>query len=398
MFVAYTGLLMSLAAAHWLELFNPYVSMIRLIHGAEVLPALATSGIWLLMGLLGIALATWRLRPTCLASTENVKKTGHRGRVPEVGERPMLWKELYIERVGTLGRFGRWLGVLVTIGIGGGSLILGAMIVWGLFHPNDGGWSSWATGFLSELGGGTGVFLGWLIQLAVGLRASVSIASERERETWVALLMSPLESGEIVRAKLVGSLHALRFMVGAVVLAFTIAVIVGAIPLGTYVEWMAGNAVVAAFMAAVGVRCSLTLPTATRAMTWTIGSWLMRYAVVALIALSIIAVVVMGFVALWMLEVQNALVSVNSKPWFPLSWSIAWPLTTDLLTLLITLLIEFDTRLRFDRIAGRMAGGAMATKVDEWLYGHSLEPVFMPARKKTTAKEPIPDLAPSLEA
>ena len=40
----------------------------------------------------------------------------------------------------------------------------------------------------------------------------------------------------------------------------------------------------------------------------------------------------------------------------------------------------------------------MATKVDEWLYGHSLEPVFMPARKKTTAKEPIPDLAPSLEA
>ncbi len=48
-----------------------------------------------------------------------------------------------------------------------------------------------------------------------------------------------------------------------------------------------------------------------------------------------------------------------------MSMSTAWPLTTGLVTLLIALLIEFDTRLRFDRIAGRMAGGAMATKVDD---------------------------------
>ncbi len=46
----------------------------------------------------------------------------------------MLWKELYIERVGTLGRFGRWLGVLLTVGIGGGSLVLAGIIVWGLFR------------------------------------------------------------------------------------------------------------------------------------------------------------------------------------------------------------------------------------------------------------------------
>jgi hypothetical protein len=209
--------------------------------------------------------------------------------------------------------------------------------------------------------------------------------------------MSPLEPREIVPAKLAGSLHALRFMVGAVVLAFTIAVILEAVPVRSYVIWMAGNAVAAAFMAAVGVRCSLALPTATRAMTWTIASWLISFAVVAFVAGSIIAIGMMFFVAVWTVAVQYALVSLNSTPWFPMRMSTAWPLTTDLVTLLIALLIEFDTRLRFDRIAGRMTGGAMATKVDAWLHGHSLEPVFIPARKRAIGKKPVPALAESLE-
>ncbi len=137
----------------WLETFNPYASMNRLAQGEEVTPALATSGVWLLMGLAGIAVATWRLRPSCLASTEIPKKVSHRGRVPELGERPMLWKELYIERVGTLGRVGRWLGVLLTVGIGGGSLVLAGIIVWGLFRNDEAGWTLWATDMLRALGG-----------------------------------------------------------------------------------------------------------------------------------------------------------------------------------------------------------------------------------------------------
>jgi len=145
------------------------------------------------------------------------------------------------------------------------------------------------------------------------------------------------------------------------------------------------------------VRFSLALSTATKAMTWTIASWLLSFAVVAFVAGSIIAIGAMVFLALWTVEVRYALVSLNSTPWFPMTMSTAWPLTTDLVTLLITLLIVFDTRLRFDRIAGRMAGGAMATKVDEWLYGHSLEPVFIPARKRASKKEPVPALADSLE-
>jgi ABC-type transport system involved in multi-copper enzyme maturation permease subunit len=369
--------------------FNPYVSMNRLVWDDETAPALVTSIVWLFMGLAGAILAAWLLRPTCLATGDTVKKSRRRAWVVPLGERPMLWKELYIERVGTLGRFGRWLGVLLTLMIGGGSLVLAGMIVVDLFwrHQND--WSLWATGFFTAwLSDPLAMFMGWLLQWAVGLRAAVSIASERERGTWDALLMSPLDPGEIVQAKLAGSLHALRWMVGAMVLAWTLGTVAGAITPGAYITWIVLNALAATLMAAIGVRCSLSLPTATKAMTWTIALWLAAEALVAFLALSIIAMVCLFFITVWMVEVRYGFVMMSSPPWFPMSFSTAWPLATDLVIVLLTVLIVLDTSLRFDRLSGRMAGGALATSVDQWLRGGSTAPVFLPDAKRAVAKEP----------
>ena len=50
-------------------------------------------------------------------------------------------------------------------------------------------------------------------------------------------------------------------------------------------------------MAAIGVRCSLSLPTATKAMTWTIACGWSVMAVVAFLAISIIAIVWLMFFA-----------------------------------------------------------------------------------------------------
>jgi ABC-type transport system involved in multi-copper enzyme maturation permease subunit len=369
--------------------FNPYVSMNRLVWDDETAPALVTSIVWLAMGLVGAALAAWRLRPTCLATGDTVKKSRRRAWVIPLGERPMLWKELYIERVGTLGRFGRWLGVLFTVLVGGGSLVLAGMIVVDLFWRQQNDWSLWATGFFTAwLSDPLAMFMGWLLQWAVGLRAAVSIASERERGTWDALLMSPLDPGEIVQAKLAGSLHALRWMVGAMVLAWTLGTVAGAITPGAYITWIVFNALAATLMAAIGVRCSLSLPTATKAMTWTIALWLAAEALVAFLALSIIAMVCLFFITVWMVEVRYGFVMMNSPPWFPMSFSTAWPLATDLVIVLLTVLIVLDTSLRFDRLSGRMAGGALATSVDQWLRGGSTAPVFLPDAKRAVAKEP----------
>ena len=159
----------------------------------------------------------------------------------------------------------------------------------------------------------------------------------------------------------------------------------------------------ATLMAAVGVRCSLSLPTATKAMTWTIALWIAAVALVAFLALAIIAMVCLFFITVWMVEVQYGFVMINSPPWFPMRFGIAWPLTTDLVMVLLTVLIVLETSLRFDRLAGRMAGGAVATSVDQWLRGHSNQPVFLPDATGITRKVPAelseigPEIARSVD-
>ena len=153
----------------WLDTTSPYLSLSRLVWDGELVPALATSGIWLSAGLLGTVLASWRLLPSCLASGDQVRRPGRRRRVPELGEQPMLWKELFIERAGTLGRLGRWLGLLIIVPIGGGSLVLAAIAGWSLFGGGDAQRSDWAINEMSGLLWGTQLFLGWMIQWAIGL-------------------------------------------------------------------------------------------------------------------------------------------------------------------------------------------------------------------------------------
>ena len=382
------------AAAQWLLWFNPFFSLNQLVYEGEAGPALAASVFWLVMGVAGMSVAAWRLRPSCLATGDVVKKSRRPVWVPSLGDRPMLWKELYIERVGTLGRFGRWLGALITVSIGGGSVVLAAIILADLFWPRSDGWAVGATNFLSIfLTGASATFMGWLLQWAIGLRAAVSIASERERATWDALLMSPLEPREIVRAKVFGSLYALRWVVAAMILAWTLALLVGAVPFHDYVVWIAGNVVTGALMAAIGVRCSLSLPTATKAMTWTIALWLTSLAVVAFLALTLISIVLLTVFAAWLTAISYAYIVPSSTPWsIGIGWDTGWPLTTDLVTLLITFLIVLDTGLRFDQIAGRMAGGAVATSVDLWLHGRQNQPVFLPSKKKAATKKTSPTL------
>jgi ABC-type Na+ efflux pump permease subunit len=378
------------AVAEWLLWINPFYSTYSLVYDAMLGPALATSAVWFVIGLAGIGVAAWRLRPSCLGSGEPVKKSRRKMRVPALGGRPMMWKELYIERVGTLGRFGRWMGALITLSIGGGSLILAGIILWELGWAHESERALWATSFLSDiLKGASGVFMGWLLQWAIALRAAVSIASERERGTWDALLLSPLEAGEIVRAKVLGSVHALRWMVAAMVLAWTLGVITGAISVRDYAVWITNNALMGTLMAAVGVRLSLSLATATRAMTWTIGSWLFGMAAIATAAGALIAFGWLATFALWSLAMQYGYVAITAVPPSPISLSTAWVLTNDLVMLVLIILTILDTSLRFDRIAGRMTAGTVATTVDQFLYGGQTRPVFLPSNTKPSKPVPV---------
>jgi hypothetical protein len=92
------------------------------------------------------------------------------------------------------------------------------------------------------------------------------------------------------------------------------------------------------------------------------------------------------------------LVAPNSRPWFPMSMSVGWALTTNVTALLFTTLVVADTSLRFDRIAGRMAGGKMATIVDAFVHGNARQAVFLPDQIRPVKTAAPDDLPPTQEA
>ncbi len=376
----------------WLNVANPYLSLGQVLWHGEAAPALETSGLWLSMGMFGTFLASWRLLPSCLAFGDHPRRSGRRRRIPPLSDRPMLWKELFIERTGTLGRVGQWLGLLIIIPIGGGSLVLATLAAWSLFGSGDAERSEWAIDGMSRLLNGTHLYAGWLIQLAIGLRAAVSIATERERGTWEGLLASRLEPGEIVYAKLYGALFALRWLLGAVILAWTLGLAVGAITLGEYAEWMVATLLTGILMAAIGIRCSLSLSTATKAMTWTIAMWIGAQVAVAALALAVISIVILACVTVWSVCLQLGLIPPATPPFFIMSFGLGWILSTNSATLLAALLLVTDTRLRFDRLSGRMAEGKASVALDGWLHARQLRPVLLDGPRRASAASGGPPL------
>jgi hypothetical protein len=353
-------------------MLNPFMCLPALVWGEALTPPLVTIGLWLAIGLTAAAVAGWRLRPAALRPLdgERVLRRGKkRGHVPPVDEnRPMLWKELYIERVGALGGLGWWLGALLVVSLGGVSLALAPVVAGGDLFGMD---ANRARDLMTLTIGGTTAIVGCLTQWAVGLRAAVTISSERERGTWDAILTSPLEGRSIIWSKLRESLHALRWLFAATLLAWTLAALCGAMRADDYAERVLDTMFVAAFMAAVGVRTSIAAPTATRAMVLTIGTWLGACVLVRILAGILIFV---GGALVWA-TIQLATMGNAAFPtWLMSSLRYVWPATNDAVYLVMTLTLVADTGLRFDRLAGRMAGGRMATAVDRLIHGKPTAP------------------------
>jgi len=241
-------------AMDWVAALNPFVGLSALVYADQPKLSWISSGIWLSIGVLGVAVASWRLRPSCLAPLDGDRISRRSKRpyfVPPINEdKPMLWKELFIERVGTLGRFGKWAGIFLVVMMGGGSLVLTVMMVADVFGVGSYKLADWSRYQLESWIGGSGTFITCLIQWAIGIRAAVSISSERERGTWDALLTSPLDANSIVLAKLWGSLHALRWLVISAFVAWILGAATEAISIDTAVRWGLDVLFVGAFMAA----------------------------------------------------------------------------------------------------------------------------------------------------
>lgn len=386
--------LIETAGLPWVGLLNPFRPLDDLIESERFGTALTSALIWVGLGLASLGLGAWRLRPSCLAEGDDARKRGRARRrvaVPPVDGRPMLWKELHIERVGTLGRAGRWIGGVLILWLGVGSLILAGVAAWSYSRESEGDWALWSVEQLSFWYGNSARTISFLIFAAIGLRSAVAIASERERGTWDALLTSPLEGSEIILGKLWGSLHALRWLIGSALIAWTIAVALGGLLPGEYAELLVGLATIGPLTAAIGVRTSLRAATATRAMGLTMGIGFATYLLLFSIAGAVCIGVGFACIIGWMYAINAGVITVQNPPWFPMSFRLGMNLVFHGLAAIVTILIVIETRLRFDRVAGRMTAGAAALAVDQLLLGRpmGLVPTYSKQASGKTVVEEI---------
>jgi len=216
-------------------------------------------------------LAVFRLRRVALRQASRSKSTKSREllRRPEVGNQPMLWKELFVE--GGL-RFNLLtaliLAILLIVSLLPGFWIL---VNW-LLEPGQRQGIPWWT-LAREMNvyvrtAGSGV--GCLLLLAVAVRAASSISSERDRQTFDALLTTPLDSDSILWSKWLGNILSIRLgwiWLGIILLLglatgglhiFALALVLGA--------WT----IYAGVISMIGLWFSMVSRSTMRAAVWTI--------------------------------------------------------------------------------------------------------------------------------
>lgn len=221
--------------------------------------------------------STYRKREGRLSRRRAAEAAGGARRVggwrPVCGDDPMIWKELFAARTPALYRP---LGLFV-------SLVLGSLLAWSALD--------FAMPAFRELGAqgygvaasgsargqfhfylrivGTGIYVVYV--LGVASDAAAGLASERERDTWISLISTPLTGTEIIRAKILGAIWGIRHTAVVLAALWLLGVLAGAVhPLG-FVGALGELAVFTWFAASLGTWISLRSDQTMRAVARATG-------------------------------------------------------------------------------------------------------------------------------
>jgi len=222
-------------------------------------------------------LAIWRLRAWNREPPPKVEReavlTRHRPpgigsyappRLPRVGADPILWKELYAEVGFHLQPLAR--GVLTFLG---GALLASAGITYLVGVAASLAFEKppkFATNWVPIVG----TSVSCLMIVAVAMRASTGLSSERERRTLDSLLTTPLSNRDILRGKWLGSVLSVRGGWWALGAVWLLGFIAGELHPVSIVLLLAAWLAYAAFAAGLGLWFSLHCRTTLRATVWTL--------------------------------------------------------------------------------------------------------------------------------
>jgi ABC-type transport system involved in multi-copper enzyme maturation permease subunit len=220
---------------------------------------------------LGITASTLAVRRVHLRASGSVpKKQRRRFHLfrPEMGDRPMLWKEIVAEPAASrLGAVGRIAVILILLGIL-------APTAWVFFtsitqlSPR----SDYADYLRYSTIMGAAVGCGGLLLIAA--RAAGSITSEKERDCWVPLISTPLEAREIIWGKITGNIWAARGILIVLAIIWGLGAILDPGFVIAIVFLMGTLLILAVYASGLGVLYSLRCRTSMRAMAATLATGL----------------------------------------------------------------------------------------------------------------------------
>ena len=254
-------------------------------------------GLQFVFGLSLVALAILRLRPIFRkegASSGRLSKFFSRKARrllprPACGDDAMWWKERYVSRAGSMTRI---VGAIVLLFVGSllvyGTAYFGRPAYFELlengYGTQNGYWrreqlNGWLRFVITLLGG--------VLLIGTAASAASGLTSEREDDTWVSLLSTPLTAVEIVRAKMFGAFWGMRFILFFWFGFLTVGVGLGAIHLVGLAAEIVCTAVFVAFGCALGTFFSLHARNTARSLTSTVGTLILLNGVYLLLFVTI---------------------------------------------------------------------------------------------------------------
>jgi ABC-type transport system involved in multi-copper enzyme maturation permease subunit len=247
-----------------------------------------SSALWGSTGLICLGLAVWRLRPAYLRQLQaegQPKKQRWWGACRAlVSDEPIRWKERHVEGLAPLAalrRIPRWLGMTFIFLI---TLFSSALLLWSHLQQDVsfvkflGLLATFRLGLLPGFFGTVGkAFYGQSIiallvaALLVGLRCSAAVTGERERQTWEALLLTPLSVRQLIRGKLWGIIGAsFPYLFAYAVPAFGFALLGGWQALFWTVLLFGVTWLAMVFVGAAGLWCSVHAKSSWRSLMGTV--------------------------------------------------------------------------------------------------------------------------------
>jgi ABC-type transport system involved in multi-copper enzyme maturation permease subunit len=259
---------------------------------------------WGLLGGACLAVAVWRLRPAYLRELESPQGRTHHwyspARVP-VNDEPVHWRERYVEGLSPtpgLRRLPQWLGVtlvaaLTTLSSAGillatydGRVGLGELRRTALQFDLARLFPGADTGFLMQ-----SILVMLLASLVVGIRCSGAVTGERERQTWEALLLTPLSAKQVIRGKLWGIMGASYwYLVAYAAPAILFSMVAGLVALFWTLIWLAVTFLAMYFVGAAGLWCSVLAKNSWRSLLGTLGLGYVGGTLIYLLTTPVIAI------------------------------------------------------------------------------------------------------------